>query len=130
MKSGDVNYDNVDLEWEEWKPTEISFRRHMLAGSVAGLAEHITMFPVDTIKTHVQCQRCGSNSPMQTWNCASRIIGNNGLFSLWRGVSAMFAGCIPGQEFLVSIIFAITVEFQLQSACGLFWDLRIVKGIS
>ena len=66
------------------------------SGSIAGLAEHIVMFPVDTIKTHLQCQRCGSSQPMQTLTCASRIVGSSGVFSLWRGVSAMFVGCIPG----------------------------------
>ena len=74
-------------------------KNYMLkSGSIAGLAEHIVMFPVDTIKTHLQCQRCGSSQPMQTLTCASRIVGNSGVFSLWRGVSAMFAGCIPGLQ--------------------------------
>eukprot|EP01038_Epipyxis_sp_PR26KG_P005564 gene5564-7686_t len=92
-----------DLEWEEWNPSKISFLKHMIAGSVAGLTEHITLFPIDTIKTHVQCDRCGSISPMQTWNCASRMVNNEGLFRLWRGVSAMFAGCIPAHAAYFSV---------------------------
>ena len=28
--------------------------QHMLAGAVAGIAEHLAMFPVDTIKTRMQ----------------------------------------------------------------------------
>ena len=31
----------------------------MVAGSIAGIVEHTVMFPMDTIKTHVQCARCG-----------------------------------------------------------------------
>lgn len=85
-----------DLEWEEWDPKRISFVHHMIAGSCAGLAEHISIFPIDTLKTHIQCERCGAVSPMQTWDCATRIVGREGIFRLWRGVSAMFAGCIPG----------------------------------
>lgn len=84
-----------DIEWEEWKPGQISFYHHMLAGSIAGLAEHITLFPVDTIKTNLQCEKCGSTSP---FNCAARMIKNEGVFRLWRGVTATFAGCVPGKR--------------------------------
>jgi solute carrier family 25 (mitochondrial iron transporter), member 28/37 len=83
-------------DWEEWNPQRISFMHHMLAGSLAGLAEHIAMFPVDTVKTNLQCDRCGAIiSPIQTWECAMRIIRNEGVFRLWRGVTATFAGCLP-----------------------------------
>ena len=85
-----------DFEWEEWNPSRISFFNHMIAGSAAGLAEHVSVFPIDTLKTHIQCERCGSMSPGQTWNCATRIVGREGIFRLWRGVSATFAGCLPG----------------------------------
>lgn len=85
-----------DFEWEEWNPSRISFVHHMIAGSAAGLAEHVSVFPIDTLKTHIQCERCGSMSPIQTWNCATRIVGREGIFRLWRGVSATFAGCLPG----------------------------------
>ena len=30
-----------DFEWEEWNPSRISFFNHMIAGSAAGLAEHV-----------------------------------------------------------------------------------------
>jgi solute carrier family 25 (mitochondrial iron transporter), member 28/37 len=90
------NLEDDDLEWEEWNPTRISFIHHMIAGSAAGLAEHVSVFPIDTLKTHIQCERCGSMSPMQTWNCATRIVGREGIFRLWRGVTATFAGCLPG----------------------------------
>lgn len=95
--------DDDDLEWEEWKPNRISFVYHMMAGSMAGLAEHVSIFPIDTLKTHIQCERCGAVSPFQTWNCATKIIKREGIFRLWRGVSAMFAGCVPAHAAYFSI---------------------------
>ncbi len=92
--------DDDDLEWEEWNPSKISFVHHMIAGSFAGLTEHISIFPIDTLKTHLQCERCGSFD--QTWSCATKIVQREGVFRLWRGVSAMFAGCIPGIYILFS----------------------------
>ena len=95
--------DADDLEWED-NPSNIPFGYHMIAGSMAGLVEHVFMFPIDTLKTHVQCERCGSVSPLQTWRCAAGIVGREGIFRLWRGVSAMFVGCIPGIQHMGDII--------------------------
>jgi solute carrier family 25 iron transporter 28/37 len=92
-----------DLEWEEWNPDKISFHSHMIAGSLAGLAEHVCLFPIDTIKTHIQCQKCGAVTPSQTWLSAVRMIQGEGVFRLWRGVSAMFAGCIPAHALYFSV---------------------------
>ena len=45
--------DNGDLDWEEWDPSQSSFTTHMIAGSLAGLAEHVSIFPLDTLKTQI-----------------------------------------------------------------------------
>lgn len=60
-------------------------------------------YSIDTLKTHIQCERCGAVSPFQTWNCATKIIKREGIFRLWRGVSAMFAGCVPAHAAYFSI---------------------------
>lgn len=51
-----------DLEWEEWDGKS-PFLHHCLAGSIAGVAEHTLLFPVDTVKTHMQayCATCPNN---------------------------------------------------------------------
>jgi len=110
------NGDDDDLEWEEWDPKKLSFVNHMIAGSSAGLAEHVTMFPVDTLKTHIQCERCGSMSPLQTWNCATRIVHREGIFRLWRGVSATFAGCLPAHAAYFSIFETTKVMYGANEA--------------
>lgn len=40
----------VDEDWEEWNPTKGKFTDHMIAGSIAGMVEHVSIFPFDTIK--------------------------------------------------------------------------------
>lgn len=94
--------DDVE-DWEEWDRSKIPFLYHMIAGSFAGLAEHVTVFPIDTIKTNVQCEVCGATEPNQVWSFASRIVRNEGFLRLWRGVSAMFAGCIPAHAAYFSV---------------------------
>ena len=51
-----------DLEWEEWDG-ESPFHHHCIAGSIAGVAEHTLLYPVDTVKTHMQayCSTCPNN---------------------------------------------------------------------
>jgi solute carrier family 25 iron transporter 28/37 len=51
-----------DLEWEEWDGKS-PFLHHCIAGSIAGVAEHTLLFPVDTVKTHMQayCSSCPNN---------------------------------------------------------------------
>jgi len=40
--------------WEEYDPTKGTFTTHMVAGSFAGVAEHLVMFPVDTLKVRAR----------------------------------------------------------------------------
>ena len=122
---------------DDWDPSELSFVSNMIAGmcdrlaaqcitinifdkyaymnftvgSMAGLAEHVAIFPIDTLKTHVQCERCGTSS----WNCAVKIIRREGLLRMWRGVSATFMGCVPGKVAVDFIFDALTGHKNLNS---------------
>ncbi len=45
-------------EWEEWDGKS-PFWVHCVAGSLAGVAEHILVYPLDTVRTHIQvCAAC------------------------------------------------------------------------
>lgn len=45
--------EEFSLEWDERKD-DTDFKTHMIAGSIAGLAEHVLILPIDNIKTHIQ----------------------------------------------------------------------------
>eukprot|EP00937_MAST-01D_sp_MAST-1D-sp2_P005758 g5758.t1 len=92
-------------DWEEWDASRGSFVHHMIAGSAAGVLEHTAMFPVDTVKTHSQCARCGvSQSP---WAVARDMVREQGPLRMWRGVSTMFSGCVPAHAAYFSIFEAL-----------------------
>lgn len=76
--------DEQDLEWEEWDGRS-PFLHHCIAGSIAGVAEHTLLYPVDTIKTHMQsyCASCPNNP--QQGNHSSSTLGNS---SSLRGAMA------------------------------------------
>lgn len=52
-----------DDDWEEWSAEKGNFVHHMIAGSFAGLTEHLLMFPVDTYKVRCAARPhcCGSS---------------------------------------------------------------------
>jgi solute carrier family 25 (mitochondrial iron transporter), member 28/37 len=50
-----------DEEWEEWDGSS-PFWVHCVAGSLAGVAEHTLVYPLDTVRTHIQvCAACNFN---------------------------------------------------------------------
>lgn len=84
-----------------------------MAGSLAGVIEHTFMFPVDTLKTHVQCDRCGKFArPGFSFvgygadgcvHALKTLVKAEGVARLWRGVSTMFIGCVPAHAAYFSI---------------------------
>jgi len=56
-----------DLEWEEWDGKS-PFIHHCIAGSIAGVTEHSLLYPIDTIKTHMQsyCADCPKSAKFST----------------------------------------------------------------
>jgi len=69
----------IDIEWEEWDGKS-PFLHHCIAGSIAGVAEHTILYPVDTVKTHMQayCSACPDNKV-----CA---VGGKGMNNLKSGL--------------------------------------------
>jgi len=80
---------------DEWDPERGSLLGHAVAGSLAGVAEHSFMFPMDTIKTAMQTK--GSIGSLQ------QHLSRYGLLRMWHGVQTMFCGCIPAHAAYFSI---------------------------
>lgn len=67
----------------------------MVAGSIAGSVEHMAMFPVDTIKTHMQAIRPCPIKPVGISQAFRSIIKTEGPSALYRGIWAMGLGAGP-----------------------------------
>lgn len=75
-------------------------REHMLAGAFAGTAEHLAMFPVDTVKTRMQMLGIGTHSSQPSGASALSSVlraarAEGGFVRLWRGWSAVGIGAGP-----------------------------------
>lgn len=90
----------------------LKFWQFMVAGSVAGMAEHMAMFPVDTIKTQMQAL---SSCPMKsaTVNQAVRsVLKSDGARGLYRGIAAMGIGAGPAHAVYFSVYEACKRSFS------------------
>lgn len=67
----------------------------MISGSAAGIAEHVAMFPVDTVKTRMQALAVGSAKIQSTSRAMTSIIRSEGLMGLYNGVGAVAVGAGP-----------------------------------
>jgi len=85
---------SFDLEWEEWDG-RLPFWKHAVAGSCAGIMEHLGMFPLDTVKTRMQVLRPGSTAVVRVENVLQEIVGDQGFRGFMRGCSAIAAGTVP-----------------------------------
>ena len=100
----------------------------MLAGAVAGCAEHVAMYPVDTIKTRMQAlghpgqQLHRSNLQRALLNAVRR----DGVLALYRGVGAVAAGAGPRsrpplRRLACLLACAITCLRQCATQFGCWW---------
>ncbi|KAG7033755.1 MRS3, partial [Cucurbita argyrosperma subsp. argyrosperma] len=75
------------------------FWQFMIAGSIAGSIEHMTMFPVDTLKTRIQAIG-GSSTVRQALGSILKMEGPAGLYS---GIGAMGLGAGPAHAVYFSV---------------------------
>jgi len=78
-------------EWEEWD-NSAPFWKHAAAGSCAGVVEHIGMYPLDTVKTHMQALRPQGRARLGE---VIREIYSDRRFGFMKGMPAIASGCIP-----------------------------------
>lgn len=78
----------------EEKPA--SLKLHMCAGGFAGVAEHVIVYPIDTLKTHVQASK-GEVSAVQA---ARAIVAERGAGALFRGLSVQALVCGPAHALM------------------------------
>jgi hypothetical protein len=69
-----------------------------LAGSLAGLFEHLSMLPLDNVKTH-----CQAGSHLSLYQIIKNIYKAGGLSNFYSGSSVLAMGCIPAHAIYFSI---------------------------
>ncbi|KAF7816169.1 mitoferrin-like [Senna tora] len=81
----------------------LHFWQFMVAGSVAGCVEHMAMFPVDTVKTHMQALGSCPIKSVSVRQALQSILKTEGPSALYRGIGAMGLGAGPAHAVYFSV---------------------------
>ncbi|XP_005099447.1 mitoferrin-2 isoform X2 [Aplysia californica] len=97
-----------DNPYETLDPSS-SMATHMLAGAAAGIMEHTVMYPVDCVKTRMQCLVPDPKADYRSVADALRkIVRHEGVRNTVRGFSAMAIGAGPAH----ALYFACYEKFK------------------
>ncbi|KAL8213910.1 hypothetical protein R6Q57_003359 [Mikania cordata] len=81
----------------------LHFWQFMIAGSVAGMVEHMAMFPIDTIKTRMQVLGSCPIKSASLRQALQSILISDGPAGLYRGIGAMGLGAGPAHAVYFSV---------------------------
>ncbi|KAJ8751129.1 hypothetical protein K2173_016310 [Erythroxylum novogranatense] len=81
----------------------LHFWQFMIAGSIAGCVEHMAMFPVDTIKTHMQALGSCPIKSFSVGHAFRSILQTEGPSAFYRGIAAMGLGAGPAHAVYFSV---------------------------
>ncbi|CAD8057139.1 unnamed protein product [Paramecium primaurelia] len=86
------------MEIEDWekRSENTPLKVHMIAGCLAGLIEHVSMLPLDNVKTHLQVL------PNSKFSQTFLSLKKQGLKTFFNGYGAVTAGCMPAHAFYFS----------------------------
>ena len=79
-------------ELYEELPPSVSRSAHLLAGAMAGMAEHTCTFPLDALKTRMQT---GDLKLPSFHRLFRQTLRQEGMLRLWRGISSVVLGAGP-----------------------------------
>ncbi|CAI9263748.1 unnamed protein product [Lactuca saligna] len=81
----------------------LHFWQFMVAGSIAGMVEHMSMFPIDTIKTRMQVLGSCPIKSVGIRQAFGSIIKSDGAAGFYRGIGAMGLGAGPAHAVYFSV---------------------------
>ncbi|KIY52843.1 putative MRS4-protein of the mitochondrial carrier family [Fistulina hepatica ATCC 64428] len=96
--------DEIDYEA---LPANAGLPVHMLAGALAGISEHVVMYPIDSIKTRMQVFATTPVVYSSLGNAISRISSTEGWKTLWRGVWSVVLGAGPAHAVHFGVLEAV-----------------------
>ncbi|VDL96925.1 unnamed protein product [Schistocephalus solidus] len=85
----------------------------MLAGASAGFMEHSIMYPVDCVKTRLQCIRpSGGQRYLSVSDGLYRLLRQEGFFKSFRGIGAVVAGAGPAHALYFALYEQLKKRFS------------------
>lgn len=90
----------------------LHYWQFMISGSIAGCIEHMAMFPVDTVKTHMQAITSCPIKSVSVRQALQSILKSEGPSALYRGIGAMGLGAGPAHAVYFSVYETLKKKFS------------------
>lgn len=95
---------------------------NMCLGSLAGIMEHVGMFPLDTVKvksfsslTFKQTHMQASGRKIGFFKTGSFLYRDEGIIRFWKGAQVIASGCIPAHASYFAMYETLKKHFQIKN---------------
>lgn len=103
---------------------------HFALGSLAGAFGAFMVYPIDLIKTRMQNQRSSRVGEMlykNSWDCAKKVVKNEGFPGLYSGVLPQLVGVAPEKAIKLTVNDLIRGHYSEKNG-KIWWPYEILAG--
>lgn len=106
---------------------------HFALGSLAGAFGAFMVYPIDLVKTRMQNQRnerVGQVLYKNSFDCASKVIKNEGVRGLYSGVFPQLIGVAPEKAIKLTVNDLVRGKFMDKKSGAIWWPWEVLAGAS
>ncbi|EON63295.1 hypothetical protein W97_02522 [Coniosporium apollinis CBS 100218] len=104
---------------------------HFALGSVAGAFGAFMVYPIDLVKTRMQNQRSARVGQMlykNSWDCAKKVVKNEGFRGLYSGVLPQLVGVAPEKAIKLTVNDLVRGKFTDRKTGNIWYGHEILAG--
>lgn len=103
---------------------------HFALGSLAGAFGALMVYPIDLVKTRMQNQRAkvGEMLYKNSWDCATKVVRNEGMRGLYSGVWPQLVGVAPEKAIKLTVNDLVRGKFSDKSTGKIWWAHEVLAG--
>jgi solute carrier family 25 aspartate/glutamate transporter 12/13 len=104
---------------------------HFALGSLAGAFGAFMVYPIDLVKTRMQNQRgsaVGQVLYKNSWDCAKRVVRNEGFKGLYSGVLPQLVGVAPEKAIKLTVNDLVRGKFTDKATGNIWLGYEIMAG--
>ena len=106
---------------------------HFALGSLAGAFGAFMVYPIDLVKTRMQNQRnerVGQVLYKNSFDCASKVIRNEGIKGLYSGIFPQLIGVAPEKAIKLTVNDLVRGKFTDKKSGAIWWPWEVFAGAS
>ncbi|KAL1925359.1 uncharacterized protein VTP21DRAFT_242 [Calcarisporiella thermophila] len=100
-------------------------------GSIAGAVGATVVYPIDLVKTRMQNQRSkvvGEILYKNSWDCFKKVVKNEGLLGLYRGLGPQLVGVAPEKAIKLTVNDLVRGKLKNKDTGEIWWGYEVIAG--